>query len=62
MSVEELELTPKQAAKLMDYHWETVRQLIRDKKLAATKAGQRNYTIPYREILRFQRDHQKFSR
>ena len=56
MSIEDIELTTPQAAKLLDYHPEHVRQLIRRKKLRAHQ-GLRDYKIPYAEILRFQREH-----
>jgi excisionase family DNA binding protein len=59
MSVEDLELSPKQAGQLLGYHKDSIVRLIKEKKIRADKLGHRTYKIPYREVIRFQQEHSR---
>jgi excisionase family DNA binding protein len=57
MSLEDIELTPRQVADFFGYHLQTVRQFIKKGKLISRKLGPRTYRLAYADVLRFQRDH-----
>ena len=56
MTIHDLDLTPMQAALLLQWHPESVRRAIRDGRLKANRSNQRTILIPQAELERFMRE------